>query len=283
MSHNGPTLLTIDDTSSRLIYRGSWVESGSSNEYNSTTHGTGTAGSSVDFVFNGTFVAVYGTVGTTRSNSTYVLDGSPPVSFVAPKPPSPVYREAFFSSSVLSAGLHTLNVTAMGEGSYFWLDYLQYTSTYDGQETEPTPSPASPSSSVNPSAEAPRRSIPTGAICGIVIGGVCVVLVAVFTLLYLRGWICSTTRVKQRPQNEDLDIALEDMYQIPSHHDILQKFRFLHRLPTASNPRVASSEPTSQGPQSSAMFTSVILMSAPQSTNTGRAPESTQYTAHSVS
>lgn len=154
---------------------------------------------------------MYGTVGTTRSNSTYVLDGSPPVSFVAPKPPSPVYREAFFSSSVLSAGLHTLNVTAMGEGSYFWLDYLQYTSTYDGQETEPTPSPASPSSSVNPSAEAPRRSIPTGAICGIVIGGVCVVLVAVFTLLYLRGWICSTTRVKQRPQNEDLDIALEGL------------------------------------------------------------------------
>ena len=58
MSISDPTVFNwkVDDTDPRLVYSGRWFEGGVSQEFNTTTHGTNTAGSKVAFSFFGTLL-----------------------------------------------------------------------------------------------------------------------------------------------------------------------------------------------------------------------------------
>ncbi|GBE88864.1 hypothetical protein BKA93DRAFT_828643 [Sparassis latifolia] len=268
MTNNVSTLLTVDDTDPRLIYEGSWTESESSGEYDSTAHGTVIAGSSVLFVFNGTFVAVYGTVGTSGSNSSYVLDALPPVQYSAPPFASPVYNQAFYSSEILTNGKHSLNITSTADGENFLLDYLQYTTTDLGAASESSAHPAPTSSSIGlANSSKSHMTLSAGVICGIVIGSIVFLTVVTCILLWMRSWCCfRSLRGRKLRRGDEVDMLLSDMPNAPPPTmDILRKFKAdLH--PSAVN---IHAPPTSYGTESSAVFTSVIFLTPPVSTVSG--------------
>ncbi|KAF9027399.1 hypothetical protein BDZ89DRAFT_1160790 [Hymenopellis radicata] len=105
------TLVPVDDSDLESIQYSNdpgWSIGGSENEFNHTTHGTQSASATATFVFNGTSVQIYGTIG----------PGSP----------------AVFQSTDLPPGEHTLVMKVTVEGSWFWLDYILYT-PFEEEET----------------------------------------------------------------------------------------------------------------------------------------------------
>ena len=73
-------------------------------------------------------VAVYGTIGPPLGagapKSSYVVDGSDPVIFLASQIYSVQYNQQFYQSPILSDGLHTLTVTNLLKSDRFYLDYF---------------------------------------------------------------------------------------------------------------------------------------------------------------
>ncbi|OCH86468.1 hypothetical protein OBBRIDRAFT_737970, partial [Obba rivulosa] len=110
MSQEPPQLITIDDRDPQLKYTGSWTDAGTSANYQSTTSESQRSGSTVRFTFNGTFVAVYGTLGSTASDATYQLDSNPPINATFPAPSYPLNNVPFWSSDIVSPGGHTLTI-----------------------------------------------------------------------------------------------------------------------------------------------------------------------------
>ncbi|KAF9242625.1 hypothetical protein BU15DRAFT_43706 [Melanogaster broomeanus] len=125
----------VDDRDPRITYTGTWFLAGGFPEYDNTTHGAPTAGSSASFNFTGTTVSVFGTVGPVDANnytigpsiSMYTLDHFLPVTFVEPALNSASYHYQFYTSPPLDDGLHHLIITSVNMSSVLWLDYLQYT------------------------------------------------------------------------------------------------------------------------------------------------------------
>ncbi|KAF9025950.1 hypothetical protein BDZ89DRAFT_953360, partial [Hymenopellis radicata] len=111
------TLVRVDDSDvSNIQYsnKPGWFTAGSANEFNHTTHGTRSAGATATFVFNGTFVQVYGTISSANLSgapdpvSKFSLDASSSATF-APTPGADVqYEQVMFQSADLQPGEHTL-------------------------------------------------------------------------------------------------------------------------------------------------------------------------------
>ncbi|EEB89922.1 hypothetical protein MPER_11933 [Moniliophthora perniciosa FA553] len=105
----------VDDMDPRIKYTpaNGWFLAGVSEEYNSTTHCSQSSPVEMTFQFNGTSIAVYGTISplADRPNPVdlYILDDSSPVRF-APTIEAGVVRrhERMFFSPTLKDGLHTL-------------------------------------------------------------------------------------------------------------------------------------------------------------------------------
>jgi len=120
------TTVTIDDSDPRIMYTGPWFSGGRSatGDYNSTIHGTNNAGAYATFLFNGTGLAVYGMISSSRHNtsapvSTYVLDEERPVFYTAVQGQSPAFGQLFYESSSLQDGSHSLVITSTVQGSFF--------------------------------------------------------------------------------------------------------------------------------------------------------------------
>ncbi|KIK83955.1 hypothetical protein PAXRUDRAFT_832016 [Paxillus rubicundulus Ve08.2h10] len=177
----------VDDRDPWITYTGDWFLGGESPEYQNTTHGTTTAGSSASFNFTGTSVGVYGTVGSTQFYhvdvgspiSIYNLDHFPAVSFYAPALNSASYHYQFYISPPLNDTIHYLVITSVNMSSVLWLDYLQYT-------------PSSDSSSSNITTSSALNETSLAAIIGGTIGG------ALFIVLLLLGAFWSYRRRKQK-------------------------------------------------------------------------------------
>ncbi|KAH7921018.1 hypothetical protein BV22DRAFT_1049927 [Leucogyrophana mollusca] len=129
------TPIIVDDTSMSIVYTGFWLIAGTYPEYVNTTHGAMTAGSSLQarFWFNGTHVAVYGTVPAAEGlnlippESMYNVDQLPTSTYMAPSSPTVLYSQVFYDSGVLEDGPHELVITpAVNQTSTVWLDYLEY-------------------------------------------------------------------------------------------------------------------------------------------------------------
>ncbi|KAG6814276.1 hypothetical protein H0H87_008655 [Tephrocybe sp. NHM501043] len=143
----------VDDTDPRVKFSNQWYTSGDINEYNSTAHGTRTAGQTVTLTFSGkpilfvnsisklieytvfvvgSYVAVYGRIPSTSVNkdppvSTYSIDGSTPYTFTPSTYSTPHYKQRYFASPKLSDGEHTLVITSTLELAFFWIDYFEIT------------------------------------------------------------------------------------------------------------------------------------------------------------
>ncbi len=164
-----PTLVTIDDSDSRLIYQGNWFTNRSSEEYIPTVHGTQDVGASVKFSFNGMFiyadsyprhrdstcllnsfagtrVQVFGTADDSHASANFTLDGGAPTQYQQiPSSPS-AYHIVLYNSPLLDDSEHTLVITSTAKNATLWLDYLQLASD------SPTPStiPSSISAGLSP-------------------------------------------------------------------------------------------------------------------------------------
>ncbi|RDB27913.1 hypothetical protein Hypma_002238 [Hypsizygus marmoreus] len=130
------TLVTLDDTDPQIHYTGLWESAGRFEEYNSTTHGTRTAGSQATLVFKGSSVSVYGTIGRENDNgspafapvTSYSVDGSDVVTFTGtPVGGGIVFGQPFYHSGKLNESQeHTLVITNTLPGkNRFWFDYIQ--------------------------------------------------------------------------------------------------------------------------------------------------------------
>lgn len=282
MSSHSPSLYSVADTNSRLNYAptGAWTQSSSLCSYNdSTYYGTNTPGSSVLFQFNGTFVAVYGVVGSSGTNATFVLDGDKTSNYVAPVLAGPSLQPLYSSAADLPDGVHTLNITAGGDRTTFCLTSIEYTGYPETMPAKVT-SHASAASSTSSAYAEPRRSLTPGVIAGIAVGSVAMLVVVLLAIWNVRR----RTRRGRRPR-KGVDIILDDMTDPPPPSlpstDILRKFIAQHGGNLAvSHSNTTSSGPTSQG-ASSTVFTSVIILTPPVSVssdnhnqNTAPAPSS---------
>ncbi|GJE98622.1 hypothetical protein PsYK624_148560 [Phanerochaete sordida] len=134
---DGPTPIQVDDADLSITYSGGWFLGGNTapgTEFDGTTHGATANGSRLAFTFDGTSVAVYGTISgaptTPPSTSLFMVDNdfATAANVTPPQPPQPVYQHMWWSSGELSPGTHTLNVVAQNvqEGDLVWIDFVQY-------------------------------------------------------------------------------------------------------------------------------------------------------------
>ncbi|KAG6906576.1 hypothetical protein DXG01_013086 [Tephrocybe rancida] len=154
------TVSVVDDTSPKITYSNGWSNGGTSDEFNSTTHGTAIAGSQASYTFKGkfgnidlddsrrslicalpgSFIEVFGTIGRENNGdpsfaaiSTYMIDNNPDtlVTFTGAIGSINLYKQLLYASSVLDENqLHTLIITYTTAGKNpLWLDYFQVTDT----------------------------------------------------------------------------------------------------------------------------------------------------------
>ncbi|KAH7904958.1 hypothetical protein BJ138DRAFT_1018371 [Hygrophoropsis aurantiaca] len=134
MANSSTEPIYVDDLDSMLSYTGVWFTSTSSYNFQNSSHGTNTAGSSVRFEFKGSQISVYGSVDPSSQSacirppiSTYVLDNMPMATFFAPTTESQLNNSLFYESPALVDGHHTLVITSASQNSLFWFDYIKYT------------------------------------------------------------------------------------------------------------------------------------------------------------
>ncbi|KAI0789787.1 hypothetical protein C8Q75DRAFT_733573 [Abortiporus biennis] len=129
------TPVQVDDRDPSVIYTGEWFLGGNpTQEFDGTTHGALTNGSTISYSFNGSSITVFGTVsgspspGSIPSTSSFSIDGSSPVFVTVPQPADPIYRHAYYVSPKLEDGEHTIIVTATNTdiSDILWFDYFEY-------------------------------------------------------------------------------------------------------------------------------------------------------------
>ncbi len=240
-SRNGSLLLRIDDQSPLLQYNGNWVQSGTEQDYQKTSHSSNATGSFVTFTFNGeqrriwflrhilivwllgTFITVYGSVDTRGSSSSYKLDDAPPVvTDIEQVPSAQLNYPLFFPSAPLQPGLHELVITVVG--GTFNLDYIEYTSlsgevngdasqvsAFPPQSSSPSPSSSggTPSPDSAPPATSPSKGLSAGAIAGIAIAAIGVVLVVALTLFYVRRRSARKVRHRRHISEKGIDVLFD--------------------------------------------------------------------------
>ncbi|TBU25467.1 hypothetical protein BD311DRAFT_669608 [Dichomitus squalens] len=264
-------LLRVDDTSSRLVYNGSWAPGSVSDGV--TIHTSTSAGSTVKFAFNGTFVAVYGVIDGDSVTASFALDNLPPVSASVPQPPeSTTENWPFFSTNPpLDPGLHELTVI-INDGT-FNLDYVQYVtlpghSDSPGDSSQVQATSSSSTSSSSTSSLIPAHSqLPLGAIVGIVAGAV-LLLVIVAVAVFVRRRSARRVRHVKLDSEKPIDIIYDNAPKSPPvaarrplrRFSLSGVYRPTPPRSTQSSKTATSSAPTSIT-QSSAMFTSVIMLS----------------------
>ncbi|KAH6910856.1 hypothetical protein BKA70DRAFT_1371062 [Coprinopsis sp. MPI-PUGE-AT-0042] len=214
-------VLIFDDRDASVVYSGSWGQAGVSEEFNSTTTFSNTAGSTATLNFIGTGITVLGTIaGGAREEepiSQYVLDDNDAVLFQGSPGRAPQRNQAFYQSPTLPAGQHTLTITNLAEGTLF-LDLMIVTpveevvvSTVTTTATRVAPNSATSVLTVTslrnaPSASAAAGSSPgsaedaatssgavaqpsktnAGAIAGGIIGGILLLLLLTFGFIFFR-------------------------------------------------------------------------------------------------
>ena len=235
---------------------------------------------------------MYGYLDNDAVSASFALDGGEAVPQSVDSPPSPEFNWPFFSTSPpLALGVHELMVTL--NGGTFNLDYLVYTGdstnpvagTGDASAVQSLPIASKTASPSNgKSLTSPGQKLSDGAIAGISVAGAVVVF-----LIFLQMW-CFRRRKGQKVRHRRVDpekpLELIDdcmLYKLlftqqdaltptaavqPKAPETARRgpLRGLSRVYRPTPARSAQSSKTSSsaltsGTQSSAMFTSVIMLS----------------------
>uniref|UniRef100_A0A0W0EUK6 Uncharacterized protein n=1 Tax=Moniliophthora roreri TaxID=221103 RepID=A0A0W0EUK6_MONRR len=184
----------VDDTDLRMEYSpDTWFKDGSPEEHNGTSHGSWIAPAEMTFRFNGTYVAVHGTISPVtfrpRPIDLFLLDDQDPAEF------SPVIdgiarqHQRLYSSPRLTDGFHTLILRrTVHRSAETWIDYIDFmpsSTAFGGSSTSPA-TPTSPSATGGSQQNGSNGgALSTGTLIGIVVA--CTVLLA--SLVFLVLWI----------------------------------------------------------------------------------------------
>ncbi|KIM91335.1 hypothetical protein PILCRDRAFT_58047, partial [Piloderma croceum F 1598] len=119
----------VDDREPRIVFTSNWFLNGISQEYNTSEHGTTSNGATGLFSFNGTSIAVYGTVPITDDNgpsvSTYTLDNNSPVMYTAQTMTTTQFQTRYYQSGLISDGEHRLTIkNTSPKPTTYWIDYI---------------------------------------------------------------------------------------------------------------------------------------------------------------
>ncbi|KDR74245.1 hypothetical protein GALMADRAFT_141319 [Galerina marginata CBS 339.88] len=190
-------LLTFDDRDPLVSYsvNGNWKQGGATEEFNATTTFTIYGGATATLTFTGTSVGVYGTIANTglgaAPQSSYSVDGGPTSTYTGKMLSTIQYRQEFYLNKNLSANEpHTLVVTTVGSGAFFYLDYFLVTPV-DGSSTSMSSTSSSSSTtshtpSSTRSAAKADSTIDTGVRVGIVVLIVGILVVIFVVIMVLR-------------------------------------------------------------------------------------------------
>jgi len=188
---------TIDDSDPNIKHvTGHWVHFKGSRYYNGTETLTRDAGATTLYMFNGTSISVFGTMcdpgGGNETISTYTVDGGAGSNHTVPR--GTVCNQNFvnfYSSPPLSNGLHTLVITNLNKGAWFFLDFLKVTAPGNSSLSSSaslTSAASNPSGTSGESVTELTKSskISTGAIVGIAMGAVALLLSVILGVLWWR-------------------------------------------------------------------------------------------------
>ncbi|KAJ3476190.1 hypothetical protein NLI96_g11328 [Meripilus lineatus] len=187
---------TFDDRDPHVVYKGKWVARGSQTEYLGTTSESRTPGDTAVFTFIGTQIAVYGTIaaGNYTTQSTYTIDQGSPGLFTDPNEIAQLQRHVrFYMSEELPNANHSL--TIVNQGDSFYLDFIEVTVpdqvSSTGGSTQPGTSHLSNPLSTDPaggsdsaSSSGGRTKLSNGAIAGIAVTSILVLLVCLLLLYF---------------------------------------------------------------------------------------------------
>lgn len=148
------SIVTVDDRDPSISYStGQWGQAGSANEFDSTTTWTSLRGATAKLSFNGTSIGVYGTIvqkGLLQDPvSSYTVDSNTPVVFNGKSQATTQYKQLFFQSPTLPAGMHTLTITNNVDGDQLFLDFFAVIPSNPSSSSASSSSTSSSSSSTS--------------------------------------------------------------------------------------------------------------------------------------
>ncbi|KJA16746.1 hypothetical protein HYPSUDRAFT_91076 [Hypholoma sublateritium FD-334 SS-4] len=202
--------LTLDDRDPQLQYSsdGKWLLTGKPIvEYNGTTSGTNVQGATVTLPFNGTGVTVFGSLaasnnvlGLTAPQTSYCIDGGNPTYF-APTLENKAQRQIlFFQNTTLSPENHTLVITNMKQGGYFYLDRVDLIlSTEMPMKIDSDEDGSDGSQGDHDKKHGSSSSTDTSAIVGGVIGSLALIGLVITALVILKYYRKKQSKDRQIP------------------------------------------------------------------------------------
>ncbi|KAE9392585.1 hypothetical protein BT96DRAFT_830444 [Gymnopus androsaceus JB14] len=126
------TRFFVDDRDSRIQYGDGWTPIDSNNTFMHTLTGSGAAGSSLSFTFEGTGISVYGALNQSVNRevvqANFVIDNQSSFTFSPPSPSSFTLNNLYFNETNLEPGNHTMEVRTLTDAT-IWIDYLLVTPT----------------------------------------------------------------------------------------------------------------------------------------------------------
>ncbi|KAK0443899.1 uncharacterized protein EV420DRAFT_1649011 [Desarmillaria tabescens] len=236
--------ILVDDTSDSIVWTGDWQTNTSTLAHitrvyvdnhplgNSTKDST-IVGDSFSFQFTGTNISVFGIqrnsiVGVISANIS--VDGGKTTTFstTSTRSGNDLANTMFFSSPILSSGIHTLimNITEVTGDQSLKLDYLTYSDQVSDGDSSPSPSSSASSSSSNsPSGSSlsysPPKTTNSKGIVGGAVGGVIALLLIIAGALF--WW-----RRKKRAHHKANLISLSEPF--PCSFDVCPAFIFFPTL-----------------------------------------------------
>jgi len=195
------TSAVYDDANPAITYAGSWATANNTEYLDDTLHYSQSPGSAASLSFSGNGVAIYGTVSPDHANVQISIDGQMTMvntqsAFIAELHP----QTLLYYNNGLDSSQHMLIITNPGQqngtGPFIDLDSITvYSASIQGTpagEGAPSPSTLSNQSAGsagdNSSPPKPHSGLSTGAMIGIVVGAVVIILalLALVALLFIR-------------------------------------------------------------------------------------------------
>ncbi len=109
----GGTVTTVLNTDSSVTFAGTWLNWTNALALSGRWHYTDTGGDTATITFTGNKIEVYGNLSGNLGRATFAVDGGSPTT-VSEYGAATLWHQLLFSSGTLSAGAHTLVITALG-------------------------------------------------------------------------------------------------------------------------------------------------------------------------